>query len=472
MALVASFMLLSGCGIGEGETSEHPDSETDKEPQVIVVGKDSLPYTQSTIYNQLFDINNRVEIDIDIDEKQIAQIQEDYDKYAQMGSKSPIYREAALNITITTNESSYMYHIPNVGVRMKGNTSRTSFYNEREGQYNLIHLRVQFMDGDFATLESLELKWNRNDDMTYVREIYAYDIYRDMGVLAPHVTLASTDFGDVHQGVFYVYEPVDKNFIEKYVDKDNQEGDLYKCAWTRNGASLTMECSVGIENEDEVKFYNYDLKTNKKSSEHKQMNNLLKVLNKSNVTKEELENVVDIDNFLAFAAVSYFVGSPDDIRNNYNNHYIYFLKSSGKAIFIPYDCDRVLGVTYGWNPTGNGMTEVSPFSTRAEGAGSEQQNPLFRLTVDKGGYYITEYTQKLNLVAESKWLTTDQFNKYYNAASSNYAEDTKPDKTFYNAEHHHFTFDVNASKGLGSSKGNASFAEYVEAILRTYQKYE
>ena len=30
-------------------------------------------------------------------------------------------------------------------------------------------------------------------------------------------------------------------------------------------------------------------------------------------------SVVDIDNFLAYAAVSYIVGNPDDLRNNYNN---------------------------------------------------------------------------------------------------------------------------------------------------------
>lgn len=90
------------------------------------------------------------------------------------------------------------------------------------------------------------------------------------------------------------------------------------------------------------------------------------------------------------------------------------------------------------------MRKVSPYSTRAEGAGSEQQNPLFCLTVDEGGYYIEEYTQKLNLVAESKWLTTENFNKYYDAASGNYAEDTKPEKVFYNAENHSFAFDLNA----------------------------
>ena len=56
-----------------------------------------------------------------------------------------------------------------------------------------------------------------------------------------------------------------------------------------------------------------------------------------------------MDNFLKFEAVSYFLGNPDDLRNNYNNYYIYFNKSTGKMIFIPYDLDRCLGVTNGWD---------------------------------------------------------------------------------------------------------------------------
>ncbi len=438
--------------------------------EVFVVGVEKLPYDQSEIYEQLFSLNNRIEIDIDITEEEMEKLQADYEKYSQMGSKSPIYREASMNVTIATTKDEYTYHIPNIGVRMKGNTSRTDFYSKNDGQYNLIHLRVKFMDGDFATLEGLEMKWNRNDDSTYIRELYAYDMYRDFGILAPHVNLASTDFGGVHQGVLNIYEPVDKSFIEKYVAKEDQDGDLYKCAWTWVGANLTKDCSIGIEDEEQGLFYNYDLKNNKKTSNHELMENLITVLNKTNVTMEELEEVVDMENFLRFAAVSYFIGNPDDIRNDYNNHYIYFLKSSGKAIFIPYDCDRVLGITYSWNPTGDAMTGVSPYSTMAEGAKNEQQNPLFRLTVNEGGYYMDDYTYQLKLVAASKWMTTEHFNEYYSLASKNYATDTTPEKTFYNAQYHNFTFDLNKSDGLHTDRGNTSFEEYVTEILKTFYK--
>ena len=442
-----------------------------KDDSVYVVGVEKLPYSHEEIYTQLFDLCNRVEVEIDISDEELAKIQKDYETYRDKGSKSPIYRDGALNIRISNTTGTYTYHIPNVGIRMKGNTSRTDFYSSKEGQYNLIHYRIKFRDADFATLESLELKWNRNDDQTYIREYYAYEMYRDLGILAPRTNLASMDVAGVHQGVFTIYEPVDKNFIKRYVAKEDQGGDLYKCAWTRNGASLTLNCSVGIEDEENSKFYNYDLKTNKKTSDHSRMKNLLRVLNKSDLTEKELEEVVDIDSFLRFAAISYFVGNPDDIRYNYNNHYIYFLKSSGKAVFIPYDCDRVLGVTYGWNPTGDGMTTVSPYSDKADSSNEPQKNPLFNFTVGQNGKYLGEYTTELKQVAASNWLKPETFEGYYAIASRNYSAYTKPEKTFYNAEHHAFTFNINASAGLNTNYGNSTFAEYVKAKLESFHGY-
>lgn len=111
----------------------------------------------------------------------------------------------------------------------EGNTSRTDFYSEEEGQYNLIHFKIDLQetfddeeyydepidwsddeegrkarkDRTFATLENIELRWNKCDDGTYIREYAAYEMYREQGLLAPHTNLASTDVGGNHQGVFF-----------------------------------------------------------------------------------------------------------------------------------------------------------------------------------------------------------------------------------------------------------------------------
>jgi spore coat protein CotH len=461
----------------------------------IRVGKDRLPYTEEEIFEQLFDINNKITIKIDMEDKELQKLQDDYNAYSSWGSKSPIYRMANMTIRIQTNKSDYTYEISQVGVRMKGNTSRIDFYNQSEGIYNLIHFKIDFQetfddeeyygsdaidwtgkdeerearkDRTFATMEKLEMKWNRNYDNTYIREYYSYEMFRANGVLAPHTNLASTDLSSVHLGVYMIYEPVDDIFIEKNLPEKEWGGDLYKCGWTMSPANFTSRVSIGVEDEDKGLFYNYDLKTNKKKSTHAELKNLLTVLNRGTVTKEQYESVVDVDNFVKFAACSYFTGNPDDMRNNYNNYYVYFLKSSGKAIMIPYDLDRCMGVTTGYNPTGNGNTKVSPFSEWAQGKGERQANPVYKYSVIRNAYYVDEYSSALIDVGTSEWMTTEHFNKYYNIAKKHYANDVKVSKDFEEVDESRFFLSTTETAPIYSDDRNISFADFSQAVLEKY----
>ena len=469
--ILATVVVLLGAACKTSGADSGTKEGSVQNASVCNIDTDRLPYNEESIYQQLFDINNKIEVELDVSEETFRQLQKDYEAYEKKGSKSPIYREADLKITITTEKDSITYAIDRVGIRMKGNTSRTHFYSNNDGQYNLIHFKVDFGERTFATLEKLELRWNKNDDSTYIREYYAYEMYRDFGVLAPHINLATMKVAGEHQGVFTICEPVDNVFLDKYVAKEDRNGNLYKCNWAKIGANLTSKCTIGVENEETGLFYNYDLKTNKTEADHAKMKNLIAVLNRKGVTKEEIAKVVDIDNFLAFEAVTYFTGNPDDIRNDYNNYYIYFLQSSGKAVFIPYDVDRVFGLTKDWNPTGDAMTTVNPFSTMAESMGIAQENPLYIHTVDKGGFYTEEFKTVLQTVADSKWLNTDHFNGIYETAFTHYVGDTVPAKKYDNAKKHNFYMNIKESEGLGSTKGNASFEEYVEAKRKAYREY-
>lgn len=447
---------------------------------------------QEELYQALFDINNKISIQIDISDAELKKLQQDYDKYKNKNSKSPIYR-IATKVTFTINGKKY--EIEDVGVRLKGNTSRTDFYNSSSGMYNMTHLRLSFdetfddtayygsqarkwNDADrkerkkrtFATLNGLEIKWNRNYDQTYIREYYTSQMYRENGILCARNNISQMNISGDNMGVYIIYEPVDKNFIERNLPEEDWGGDLYKVAWTNSPADYTNSVSYGIEDEDKSRFYNFDLKTNKSSSTHASLKNLLNVINKSNVTQSEFEKVVDKDYWVKFAAISYFVGNPDDLRNNYNNHYVYFLKSSGKAIFIPYDNDRTLGVTCGFNPTGNGMTEVSPFSTQAEGYGSSQRNPLYTKTILNNGFYVSQYKTELSKIANSKWLTMDNFEKIYNIAKSNYSNCTKPSKDYNNVDESRLSFSLEGKYTSGGDY-NIAIDDYFKRILKTYNKY-
>ena len=469
-------------------TSVPPD-----EPSVsgtYIVGEDELPYSDEEIYQQLFDPNTKLEINLDMSDEELQKLQDDYERYRDISSKSPIYRLGNLTITMTTEQGAVSYVIKEVGARMKGNTSRTSFYSDSDGIYNYIHFKFDFQetfddedyygadckvwdseeardarkDRTFATLEKLEMRWNKLYDATYLKESYAYEVYRSEGVLAPQCNIGVLDWSGARMGIYTVEEPVDKLFIERYVSEEDAGGDLYKLGWTNEGATFTNTNSIGVEDEDNAQFYVYDLKTNKKTSTHENLINLIDTLNSGSVTKESFASVVDVDSFLRFAAVSYFMGGPDDLRNNYNNCYVYFLKSSGKAVFIPYDYDRCLGINREWNPNGNSMTLDSPYGN------GNQQSPLFRYSVDEGGFYTAEYTQVLLEVAENELLTADAFAQRFAVAENLYANQVTPERNLKNAEGRDFSFDLERTDSASGSS-NMSFKDYIDAKMTAFRNY-
>lgn len=482
LALLLSVILvavsLSACSGSKGENTE--------------TGGESNISEDEKIFDELFNLENKVTVRIDISDKELEKIQKDFDKYDSMGNKSPIYRIAD-KVTITIGDESY--EIEEVGIRIKGNTTREPVWDTRSGNLNLTHYRLSFNEtfddeayyGDeakiwasdeerqarkdrrFATLKSLELKWNGNYDNTYVREYYAFTMFRENGIPAAHTGLSQIIVQDKNYGVYSIYEPIDNIFIKKYFPEEDWDGDLYKCGWTFSPANYTNRVTYGIEDEDARKIFNHDLKTNKSHSEHETLKNLLEVLNSTDVSKESFESVVDTERLAKFFAISYFTGNPDDMRNNYNNHYVYFLKSSGKAIFIPYDYDRCLGITYHWNPEGSGMTAVSPFSERAEGNRSNQSNPLIFNSIFEGEFLYEQYKAELEKLAGSKWLKEDTFNEYYETAKANYEAVCRPDYDFANADEDRFYFSLDGRFTSGD-EDNMSAAEYFERILDTYNK--
>lgn len=489
LVLCMLMCIFVGCGKNEKDTG-NKDKDKDDNSTVTngnVSGEDE-------VYEQLFDIQNATSIQIEISQEELDKLQSDYEHYDTMNSKSPIYRKAD-KVTITVGDS--VYEIEEVGIRLKGNTSRVPVYDEDTGKPNLWHFRLSFNEtfdesdyyGEdaktwaseeertarkerrFAGLKGMEVKWNKNYDNTHVREIYANDIFRAYGVLAQHVNLCSLGINGDNYGVVNIYEPVDEIFIERNLPEEEWGGDLYKCGWTYKPANYVKgSVSYGIEDPDAGQFYNYDLKTNKKESTFETLEQMLNVVNSDDVTKESFESVIDTAYLEKFLAASYFTGNPDDMRNNYNNHYVYFLKSSGKAIFIPYDYDRCLGITYGWNPDGTGMTYVSPYSDSAESSGREQSNPVICLSIlGDNAFCIDGYKKVLEEIAGSDWLTEEKFQSYYDVAKENYESVVQPTLDFENAEEDQFGFNLDGEYTSGD-ESNMSFKVYIDELMSYYSE--
>ena len=482
---------LSGCSSSNSKNHKNHKSEevTTGSEDVKAVSTQELTQDEQ-IYQNLFDIENSVTVKIDISKEELDKIQDDYEEYESIRSKSPIYRKAD-KVTITVGDQ--VYEIEEVGIRLKGNMSRKPVYDEETGEPNICHYKLSFnetfddeeyygddakvwaseeerqerKDRTFATLKKMELKWNGMYDDTHIREYYATQIFRKEGVLVQHMNLSSLDINGDNYGVIKIYEPVDKIFIERNLPEEDWGGDLYKCGWTMRPCNyVKSSVNYGIEDKDEGTTYNFDLKTNKKSSNHESLEKLLDVLAKTDITSEDYASVIDTDSLAKFLAVSYFTGDPDDLRNNYNNHYVYFLKSSGKAIFIPYDNDRCFGLTKSWNPDGTGMTEVSPYSDDAIGSGRRQMNPLIKYGILENGFIRDKYTEELKKVAAFDEWKEENFEEIYEIAKNNYEEVVEPSIKLANQKQP-FVFSLEG-KDTGSDDVNMAFSDYVTKIMETF----
>lgn len=463
-----------------------------------------LSGAENSVYDALFDENSKIDVDINMSDAEWKKLNQDYKDFRDKGGKSPIYRLAdSVTISIESADGQVMtFYYEEVGVRMKGNTSRHEFYGD-DGFFDNVHLKLSFKqtfddveDGykeselkvwtddearsarkarTLGGMEKIDLKYNSTADETYVRELYAMKMFRDNGIFAPNVTLCSLTALEKNEtaknmGVYRIHEPVDEAFISRRL-KEDKVGDLYKCTYTKPGpADLTnydLDKRVGVEDELKGEFYSYDKKTNKKKNKNTGLRDFSSIKNfitAINTSGADYEKLLDVDYFVKFEAINYILGNPDCIRNNYNNYYLYF-RADGKAIIIPYDYDRCLGITKDWDPTHernpahSANMQVTPYTRTVAATGEGQRNPLYINLIDKGaptavGSALMRYRQNLIEVSASQALTVTAFEAYKNNFKSKYSSYTSGAISSNSVE-----FDGNT--------GNVPYATYITTKLKT-----
>ncbi len=260
--------------------------------------------------------------------------------------------------------------IDNVGLRLKGNTSR----RRPEGGYGQMHQRDntdwhhahfgvnlrKYVDDEAHTIQGvrkLHLKWFK-DDPAYVREMFCYELFRRAGVwtavrdnycrLWLHV---EGDSQEAYYGVYELMEPIDKRYLKDRKNRfGSNNGYLWKC---RNGASGLNNPNGDIwydDDTDDRHAYTLETQTEEFDSARLQLVDFMNKLNNLNDNEfySWIQQVTDVNLLLKTYAVNVAVGMWDDYWNNANNYYIYF---NGKGLtgykffFIPYDYDNTLGTS-------------------------------------------------------------------------------------------------------------------------------
>lgn len=346
----------------------------------------------------------------------------------ECGVSNSIYQDYYFpcDMSLTVNDKNYEFK--EVGARRKGNLSRNDDFAKGRIHYKLSFqetfdevfyrdrypsLYVDWSGNDdlkkereertLFDMKKIDLKWNRNQDETYLRQNYTNHIFSRAGVIASNtafgiVNIYSDDNLNVAYEPYDIIECIDKVKIKRYFTKEASKGDLYKLSYNGTGkVDFRKETSLIKNNdgytinsqyvgkEDTEKGYHppYDIKTNKKTSTHEDLIKFIATLNDDTRSSDEfestLESLVDLRYTAKYLTYSWAVGDPDDLRCNYNNSYIYFDSVNHRAYLIPYDHDRSLGVT----KDGVGLLPSKRITTTkctGYSGDSYQTNPLFYRT--------------------------------------------------------------------------------------------
>lgn len=325
--------------------------------------------------NYIFGTDSVAEITLTISRKEWNKLCTNYDKNPK--------NEDCVHAGFEMKKGDNTWQISDIGMRLRGNTSRRR--PQVDDKYYQAHFKLKFEEwcddsGEERKLagcmKGLNLK-RFNEDPAYVREVFGYNYFRRNGIwTAPragyaHLFINIEEDGTAKKldyGVYAMIEEINKQFLKERSELlqesgtlgggnfSNNKGDLWKCCWqSSNGSSMATDYdgyrSFGVEeiflDESKSLRYDYDLKTNKdelvraRSSFIDFIEELNKLVSEDEI-KKFYESKMDVDLFLKTYACNVLLGMDDDYWRNHNNYYFYFDKN-GKAYFIPYDYDNILG---------------------------------------------------------------------------------------------------------------------------------
>lgn len=244
-----------------------------------------------------------------------------------------IYSDYEYPASFTYISSSLTETIPNVGFRLRGNTSRNADKKSFKVAFNA------FVQGQkWKGLEKMNLNGEHND-VSIMRSRLSNQILASAGLPCSRTSYVKLFINEEYKGLYINVEHIDDEFLQRrFIDDD--EGNLYKCFW---GADFNY-----LGNNQQAYADIYELKTNKTENDYTGLISLIEVINNSSDEDFpcDLWEVFDVELYLKTLAFEILIGHWDGHAVNKNNFYLYQRPSDGKFVFIQYDMDNTFGIDW------------------------------------------------------------------------------------------------------------------------------
>jgi spore coat protein CotH len=335
--------------------------------------------------------------------------------------------------------------VSQVGVRLKGNSSRNNVATSGSERYSFkIDLDEYVDDQELLGVDKLNLN-NGFKDPSYLREHLGSALYRAADVPAPRTGFARLTRNGEPFGLYGVVEQVDKDFLRAHFASD--EGDLYKPSVP--AGDLTYRGDAITD------YPNVELETNEDTTDHAAFLHLVDVL--GNTPDGELEaalpEVLDVDEVLRYLAVTTAMVSLDSYSGSAHNYYLY--EDPGNAgIFsiIAWDMNEA----YGNFTCGMEAGDVLALSVELPICGEASSRPLVTRLLAVPAFAARYHTVLAELLAAT-W-TTDAVTAEVARLADLVRVDVAADPTaFFTATEFETSLDTDLTRPMGTTFGLTTF---------------
>lgn len=230
------------------------------------------------------------------------------------------YVKADIDVTLGGKTTT----VPDVGVRIKGNAGSLRTLSQKAA---FLLKFDEFEKGQtFDGLEKLALN-NMVQDASMIHENLAYGLMRAAGVPAPRAGYATVRINGEPYGLYATIEATnDPQFLKAHFGSD--EGNLYEGAY---GSDLQT---------DLLPSFDQDSGTYVDMADLKELVAALDAMTDPEAFVDEVSKVIDLDEYLHFAATEIFLGHWDGYAWTKNNFFIYRRPSDGRYAWIPWGIDQ------------------------------------------------------------------------------------------------------------------------------------
>ena len=228
--------------------------------------------------------------------------------------------------------------VHNVGVRLRGNTSRSAQKKSWKISVNT------FVPGrKHMGVEKINLNGQHNDPSISRAKICS-DLLGWLELPAIRANHVKLYINGLYMGLYLNTEQIDENFVKSRFG--NNDGNLFKCTYPADLQYWGEDPSYYDLDQEKPP---YELSSYTGERDYGDLIHFIDVLNNVEPIADlpcQLEEIFNVDQYLKYIVFDILTGNWDGPLYNKNNFYLYHNTATGLFEYLPFDLDNTLGIDW------------------------------------------------------------------------------------------------------------------------------